>query len=256
MSVARLRKLVDVRPVTAQTRSLPNLDLHVPEEDANEPDCGDALVANALSRFLAIEYVDAKNQESRRRITVLNVQKKGDDYLVNAMCHERGAMRSFRASRIRLCFDPNTGEVFEDVFGFLERRLLLSEPEIDPTAEATRRALQKFAPELSILVYLARCDGDYAPSEREAIMDFLQTAVYPASIDFGMASNHILSLEPCSAAVFEALDVIENEPPRRQKLLLDAVRAVVEADGELTPAEFEMLMEMREANDFMAMKNR
>lgn len=60
-----------------------------------------------------IRYVDAWDDESTRRITIKLVDRRPYAVMIEAFCHERNAMRTFRLDRVQDCWDWRTGEVID-----------------------------------------------------------------------------------------------------------------------------------------------
>ena len=68
-------------------------------------------------RTVGIFYLDAKGDESERVITIERMSL-GNSYTPSriwAHCHLRGETREFRIDRIQGFFDPETGEMIEEV---------------------------------------------------------------------------------------------------------------------------------------------
>src|SRR4051794_15446885 len=60
-----------------------------------------------------IRYIDAKGAPSERRVTCHRFEEaKGLRYL-RGFCHERSAVRTFRADRVAAVIDLHTGEIWE-----------------------------------------------------------------------------------------------------------------------------------------------
>ena len=101
------------------------------------------------------------------------------------------------------------------------------------------------------LALLARADGDFAQSERQAILDhclaLLRQNGTPASdADRAALEDYITDFRPSLMQLEPALKRLEREPPETVAAMLAAATAVMEADGRCDPAEARLIAEMRE----------
>jgi tellurite resistance protein len=101
------------------------------------------------------------------------------------------------------------------------------------------------------LALLARADGDFAQSERQAILDhclaLLRQNGTPANdADRAALEDYITDLRPSLMQLEPALKRLEREPPETVAAMLAAATAVMEADGRCDPAEARLIAEMRE----------
>lgn len=101
------------------------------------------------------------------------------------------------------------------------------------------------------LALLARADGDFAQSERQAILDhclaLLAQGGTPASgADRAALEDYIADFRPSLMQLDPALKRLERERPETVAAMLEAAKAVMEADGHCDPAELRLIAEMRE----------
>ena len=67
---------------------------------------------------IGIRYLGADGEETDRVISIVQLVDASADIghsLIRAYCHARNAMREFRSDRIKLFYDPDTGETFKEV---------------------------------------------------------------------------------------------------------------------------------------------
>src|SRR5690606_40885570 len=109
-------------------RPLPDnikLDIFISEDENvafdNRVEYSEAISLNTL--FL-IEYIDAKNNISKRRITIKKLVETKNDYLLYSYCHERKSIRSFKLSRIQELVDIETGEIIENPENYIKERII------------------------------------------------------------------------------------------------------------------------------------
>ena len=116
-----------------------------------------------------IEYVNTEGIQSRRVIDVRKFVANLSDGYVQAFCHERKMVRTFKYGSIKGLVDLETGEV---VSPELFRQRLQERYDLAP-----ERQMDFFVwdmkPIVDVLVYVAYCDGKYAPSEQRYIAQWL-----------------------------------------------------------------------------------
>lgn len=122
---------------------------------------------------LVIEYENAKGEQSQRLISCKKLSLRANKHYLQAYCHQCESHRTFRLDRIVGVFDSATGECLNPVQAFFDQFAL------DEMAKsglswglpvAVRADLIAF---LNALIFVARCDQEYHPLEREA----LETAI-------------------------------------------------------------------------------
>jgi tellurite resistance protein len=101
------------------------------------------------------------------------------------------------------------------------------------------------------LALLSRADGDYADSEKQAILDhclaLLKENGTPASeADRTALKDYIADCRPSLMQLDPALKRLERESPQAVSAMFEAAKAVMEADGRLDPAEARLIAELRE----------
>ena len=118
--------------------------------------------SNPIGQALLLHYVNAKQEVSRRRVTVRKITQGGGAFYLNAYCHERKAPRNFRVDRIVELIDVATGEVLTGA----EAEELLQRLPFQPERsnhEPTRELLRDERSALQVLVFLARADDHLHP---------------------------------------------------------------------------------------------
>jgi hypothetical protein len=87
------------------------------------------------------------------------------------------------------------------------------------------------------LLALARCDGDFAGAERQAIRNYCLAHLdildmTPTSAEREALDAYLLEFRPGRAQLAAALKRLEREPEARIAGLIAAAQAVVDADGD------------------------
>jgi hypothetical protein len=150
----------------------------VPKTDeAEELGIGDAR-EDLDNHFCCIEYVDANGIRSRRRVTLQSLCGNGGKVIVNAVCHERRALRTFRADRVTAVI-LSTGEIVDfdrylmDIFGIALCKSITPEQSKTP-AQALRDALR---PGLTVLIAAARSDGHVHLDEIDGVQAYAEREI-------------------------------------------------------------------------------
>ena len=94
-----------------------NSTLKVNKSYANYDDSYDDEVPYTTSNLkLHINYIDSKGEETERDIIV----KKYNSRYIQAFCLLRREQRTFKIGSIVSCYDPDTGEVIDDIKEYLK----------------------------------------------------------------------------------------------------------------------------------------
>ncbi|SHN18475.1 WYL domain-containing protein [Roseibium suaedae] len=253
-ATAALNALIDEMAAISEGRppQASPIAILLPEKDEEDSYIGPAL-GPAEGQSFIIEYKDAAGQASTRRITVISIRSAADGSpALYAKCHERKAMRNFRADRIVSCIDYD-GEVFSDVNSFLvelfgAERFFKSAPD-DRTPDHRKRwnkMRQVIQPHAVLLAALSASDDNRRRSETTEILNScahtLEAALLePTRQEAKMISAFIRRLEPDRAAIAAALDDIYSRGPAEVTNLLIGAIAVMDADGKRDEREVELI---------------
>ena len=99
------------------------------------------------------------------------------------------------------------------------------------------------------LLALARCDGEFAMAEREAILTYClahlsDIDMTPTHEEQTALDAYLREFRPGRAQLAAALKRLEKEPAPRIAALIAAAQAVVDADGERRAYEVKILSEI------------
>ncbi len=224
-------------------RALEPQPVVLPEEDAKETQPFAREVAFEGQSFM-IEYVDTKNRESRRSISVLSVKYNdhGDPSLW-AICHHRNAPRLFRIDRIQCCIDYD-GEVHDPAPFLLETLDLdvtAKAPVADVDSSRLRAARDRARPHAILLAGLSRCDGYMHPDELGVLCRHCEQLSDNLSLEeCDRLGRTYRRLKPTPRQMNEALDSLRSEPVDVLERFLISAHELIRADGKLTPQEAEL----------------
>jgi tellurite resistance protein len=143
--------------------------------------------------------------------------------------------------------------VLVERFGALVREqheAAASAPAAAPFPDALQVEREIIAHHLIPLALLARADGSVAESERRVIVDHClslleKIGVRPSAGDRTTLENYVGSFRPSLMQLGPALKRLEHDTPEAISSLLQAAKAVMEADGQIDPAETKLLEELR-----------
>jgi len=192
-----------------------------------------------------IDYVDASGSPSRRRITVRRLETKYDRTYLTAFCHERHALRSFRLDRVHSVTDTSH-RTYTDPFQFFETiphgRLPDASAVNSPDGQA--EAFSRCRDGIRVLVFLARCDGEFHASERTVLSEYCRCRCddpryEPLEYRLEMLLEYADRQHPDAEVFLECARRIAGQAVTggHLRLLCDSVRALVEADGAVTHNE-------------------
>lgn len=189
-----------------------------------------------------LSYVDAGGEASERRFTCHAIVGFEGATHITGFCHERSAPRTFRVDRIRELACAETGEVFDPASHFD----LLRET-------GALRCEDKVLTDVArLLVFLARCDGEYHPLEEQGLAEQLNRYCLRFNGTECMAETALTEsrrLAPDSIDMVRVIGKIAKSPggARVARFVLDAGAAIIDADGRHAPQETQWAVEMSEA---------
>lgn len=233
------------------------LGLRLPDDDPEDmrpaPAAQSAAVAprdDLSGTQVEIEYVDSRQQTSVRRVVCLRLEARGGLSYLHTRCLERRAPRVFRVDRIASLIDPVTGEIHQP------GGLWLAQFGADFVSDAPFRyglsptQYADFNAGLTVLAFIARCDGRWHDLEGEAIEAFASAfwirSELTVPFDEQAILRHAARLGPDAESLLDALDRCAANPVLR-KIICRHVEAVVNADGQRHPKEIYWAAQVGEA---------
>jgi WYL domain/Tellurite resistance protein TerB len=208
----------------------------------------------------AIEYVDSAGVTSQRRVScrACGTGPNGARYL-QAFCHERKAIRSFRLDRIISVIDLD-GEIHEPR-AFFEKTLRVQFAATDPLQLADARPKRARGRPRSLvrneiagdgvraLIALGHADGHLSEAELDVVRGYVArktgTSGKPATdLELGEIVDQAKRYYSTHEELIGCLKGISAQPPEQRRLFLRSAMALMAADGLQHPAEFEMLVEI------------
>jgi hypothetical protein len=216
--------------------SLDNRPTFVPVEEPEETQFGRD---DSSSYSVQIVYTNGKGEPSERQVTCIKLQGFAEPDAIYAYCHQSKRAKSFRLDRMSECWDLATGELIDPVEHF--RRLHLT-----GLMDMEDRALDHFS---RLLVFMARCDGEFHPLENDAVDHALARYV----LHFGgddrtheKAVRRLNGIAPDSVDLISAVKKIGTSAHATTlaRLVLDCTGSVMNADGRHAPEEIEWAIEV------------
>lgn len=184
-----------------------------------------------------MDYINLDGVLSRRIIDVRAFVFSGDGY-IQAFCHERRAVRTFKYGGIIGLVDLETGEVINPAHFCQHLKARYD--------QAPERQMDVFisdlAPIIDILVYTAYCDGKYAPSEQRYIAQWLTDKSEMGSDFLAYALDRIKKHPVPDFFDFSAaVRAVNQRFPEWRPAILEYARNVAEADRKITDEETDVL---------------
>ncbi|WP_174286653.1 hypothetical protein [Sphingomonas bacterium] len=217
----------------------PRSDVRIAVTFEDEPG-GSAVRRDNSSAWVAqMRYRDAKGRETERLFRCLRLTQSFGKMNVMAWCYEREAVRQFCVDNIIELADAYTGECFDPLLRFEQLRDSGALGCDDMVLTDLARVLQ----------FMAGCDGEYHPLEREAIVTQLE--------------RYALRFDGCEKALERVVAGLDDIAPdgtdlvravkkfsrmrdgaRFCRFVLDSGAAVIDADGRQTPDEVRWAVEL------------
>lgn len=238
LELIRGRRVVPAAPPSF-TPKLPAVDA----SDYEEPDDLEPDLESVAGIGCIITYEDTKGAVSIRRVTCRKLSNKGAVLYLQAFCHERTAMRTFRVDRIDEIACGVTGEVFPSADAFFERY------EVSRTGGAavgfglSVKLATDLRAGLNVLAFLAKADGRLCPDEAEAVEGFCRSFAMRYAgdeFDFEGAGRYACELAPDAETFYTSLHRLKREgaPEGLPQLTKRWAGQVIDADGEHHTKEF------------------
>lgn len=240
-------------------------------EDVTAADIAESITENPASNidrpkhvvenhdeFVAIEYEDAAGKLTRRRITIHRTTHENGFFFLNAYCHERHAIRTFRADRVQT-FITADGEVIpgakflQDQMGIDIGRNGMSE---DRKAILLRRIKEQLRDPLTILIGLAKCDGHIHVDELDCIQIYAERQILsrnaptifddiPIIATLDGLCHSIGMMRPRTPTIATAISRLDKMDPAQLEIFMSTVQKVIQADGRVAKEEIDFLQEVR-----------
>lgn len=192
-----------------------------------------------------MDYINTDGISSRRIIDVRAFALDSDGY-IRAFCHARKMVRTFKYSGIIGLVDLETGEVVEPS---LFRRRLQERYEEAPERQMDF-FIREMRPILDVLVYIAYCDGRYAPSEQRYIAQWLTDKSEMGNDFLAYALGAMKSWPvPDSMDFSFAVRAINQRFPDWRDSVLEYARNVAKADRKVTDEETNQLEKLERLFD-------
>ena len=238
-----------VRPVapTGFAPVLPDVDDTDPLEEIQTLELGPIAGVGCI-----LTYQDTKGQVSVRRVTCRRLSHLKDVLYVQAYCHERQKMRTFRIDRIAETACGVTGEIFVPGSSFFDRFSVTDDGGAAVSFGLNPRLAADLRAALNVLAFLAKADGRIVPEERTVMHEFCQSFGVRYSredFDFEGVCQHAQRLAPDAETFFVALGRLtrRDAPQGLRPIVCRFAGDLIEADGEQHPEEFYFGMKVQEA---------
>ncbi len=215
--------------------------------------------SNIRGLRLGLVYRDAKGRVSKRIVQGRKIVITPKNAYLQAHCEMRDSLRSFVIGRIEEVIDCQTGEVFEDVREFMSPFLSGAEYRDGiggrkARRDNSRKILEDCWDGLSVLLYLANCDGEFHPSEKQVIARYIDWVAGADDARGGYDIEAIIRLAmhaitpDLEDALDSLVDLMDCDRDHAMKVTAMA-RELVDADGRLAEEEVAALVEIRQMID-------
>jgi len=100
---------------------------------------------------------------------------------------------------------------------------------------------------LNILVFLARCDGEYHASEDDVIAQFLHDRAFDVDFNADMAIRYARQINPDPECFCESVAALAAERPEELVTVAQFAKLLIEADGVIADEEEEFAVALADA---------
>ncbi|URI15961.1 transcriptional regulator [Brevundimonas albigilva] len=197
-------------------------------DDSAEMACATDMAETAPIVFHLV-YEDAAGNVSQRIVTVRKIETGPSGPLLLCFCHLRQRARRFSLDRVLEVFDVSTGQVHGDPTSFF-----LSHPLLAIAESHEDRAIRLCADDLTILTVVGAADGRFDPDEQDQLLIHVFDRYEDGALDEDLLRGRLSLLTPDYASFFNSLSRVRPEDGR---LLRRSLRRMVDADGQIDPAE-------------------
>ena len=203
---------------------------------------GDDLMAQDL--VLAMTYVDAQGDASRRMITVKRVYQQGAIVYVDAFCHLRRMARKFRLDRVVELVDVRTGELIETHIVHLSHLCAASGIVFEKVPRGTnhKAVMSSVADGCRLLLHIGHADGELHELETEVILQYVDERAHDAlksvkpDYDVDAVHDWVRAQRPSWEQVKRAAERVLINPTHR-RLMQRSIRNLIDSDGVLHEQE-------------------
>jgi hypothetical protein len=247
ISLVGLRKVVPLAPA-AFSPQLPEVDSEETEHDAEdfEPDLESVAGVGCI-----ISYRDSQGVESVRRITCRKLSQRAATFYLQAYCHERAALRTFRVDRVTEVACGVTGEIFSPASTFFARYGAENEGGAAVGFGLNVQLAADLRAGLNVLAFLARADGRVVPEEEDVMATYCQSFALRFGndgFDHDGSCRYATQLAPDAETFYVSLVRLTRDgaPQGLAQLTRRAAGQLIEADGVQHEREFHFGLKVQE----------
>ena len=204
--------------------------------------------SDLLGLTFGIGYIDAEDNQSNRRITILKLHKIDSEKLgFVARCHETHKVKLFELARITLVTDWINGEEFSNLEEYFKTTF---HSDLKNLLSASFDPFKACRPGLTFLSAIAHSDGRLIEEEIDEI------AIYCDQVCRGLGlvltdkqaeglRNAVIRFSPDKEAIEESIEHFKNNEAEARLLETHANR-LMNADGVQTPEEIALILKFKD----------
>lgn len=230
------------RPINVPLADTPPIETLLAQEQSGQLEKdnweihGEVVGEFPVKATLHLHYVDGGGLATERTVEIRKCGQYFDDVMVAGYCRMRNANRTFLVSRIKKCFDEDTGEVVTDVAKYLRDRY-----EQSPDGALDRWLADEYDV-LRVLLYVAKADGFLRKPEKAIIAAYCRELIGDTRITDEMIANVLGGLAVPSVHVFRRIvGQLQSRSPEVHGHIITVVEKIIGTDKNVHPAEQEAL---------------
>ncbi len=189
-----------------------------------------------ISANLRIDYTDGAGSRTTRDIRLMKYGPWDGGAILWAYCHLRQANRTFRTDRIISCTDIETGEVIENLEGWLDEKYRAS-PDC-----AIEKIIETAWDALRVLYYVSKADGRLTQKERAVVRDAVRSLSTHPAIDDKRIDDMFDAIDnPTITAFKQAFGRLIKENRELAEKVVTWSESIISTEKKVAAAEQEAL---------------
>ncbi len=198
-----------------------------------------------LGNEFGLYYRDARGNETDRVVSVREIYEGKNGIAIDAHCHVRDSRRTFLSHRIRALYEPDSGEVIEDVESTLRNHSLFNPNRLPPQQDWKMPA--SLNAQLETLGYLASYTDGRAKQKAKLITDYVTRFWQVPSNKVDDLLDFVYRLDSEEAEIYEGLGDISDSDEEQVRAFIETCLEIIHLDDRVTYDEEDFLLDLEDA---------
>ncbi len=208
--------------------------------------------ATGVSLLATMSYKSLSGNQKNRDILIRRVIHTKGDLYIDGLAMDIQAPRLIKASHITEIKDIGSGRIYTNPYEFIQQRLgvtVAGKTENSAAAEVPAqddfaRVVERVGAEVTVLMYLVAIDNVRQKSERQKVIEYVQSRTGDLHYDVQELNEYLISLAPDEESFSLALaQALNREKPVVQALVETMVKIIL-SDNHVDERERSFLIRM------------